>query len=320
MSRRAQQISFVPQLLADQTLYSWVAMFHSLSGNISPDETRRQLFGSEKAGLHFHIPSHLTAFCAHTQLALGDVRKLVATATVLPFFTRFRPRTVTDDTIALVAGKSAAGLPQMLHMDSKPPYWALPKKSCPDCIHLDHERLGFAYWRRAHQLPGALVCHQHGVELHFEESIHSLSTSSFLTPTRQTPSATHHQTVRVNWANNPTALRLAILARDMADSGFEGASSRSSLLSSCQKQIAIRFASTMSRFRPDPLAMSSDFTRHFESVILAPEIGTIIGQRGIRALWMLLEGSESHAHPLEWMLIIDWLYGNWSNFELSFRQ
>lgn len=129
MSRRAQQISFVPQLLADQTLYSWVAMFHSLSGNISPDETRRQLFGSEKAGLHFHIPSHLAAFCAHTQLALGDVRKLVATATVLPFFTRFRPKTVTDDTIALVAGKSATGLPQMLHMDRKPPYWALPKKA-----------------------------------------------------------------------------------------------------------------------------------------------------------------------------------------------
>lgn len=320
MSRRTQQISFVPPLLEDQTLYAWVTMFHSLSGNISPDETRRQLFGSKKAGLHFHIPSHLAAFCAHTQLALGDVRKLVAAATVVPFFTRFRPKTVIDDTIALVGGNSAAGLPQMLHMNSRRPYWALPRKSCPDCIHLDHERFGFAYWRRAHQLPGVLVCHQHGTALQFEASIHSRSTLSFSTPTQQRHATTPAPTERASWANDPTALRLAILAKDMANSGLEGTYNRTSLLSSCRRQLTIRYAGTSARFRSDPLAMSSDFTRHFESMILAPEIGTIIGQRGMWALWMLLEGSESHAHPMEWMLIIDWLYGNWSNFELSFRQ
>lgn len=89
-------------------------MYHVLSGNISPDETRIQLFGAEKAGRHFHIPSHLTAFCSRTQLALGDAERVAALATVLPIFTRFRPRTVHIDALKMVSSDNAACLSQML--------------------------------------------------------------------------------------------------------------------------------------------------------------------------------------------------------------
>lgn len=36
---------------------------------------------------------------------------------------------------------------------------------CPACIADDQERLGFSYWRRAHQLPGCCACAEHGVPL-----------------------------------------------------------------------------------------------------------------------------------------------------------
>lgn len=50
MNIRRIPLSFIPSLLPDQTLYSWVAIFHEMSGNASEEETLIQLFGSDKAG------------------------------------------------------------------------------------------------------------------------------------------------------------------------------------------------------------------------------------------------------------------------------
>ena len=57
MAARRLPLSFIPPFLPDQTLYSWVTMFHELSGNASEEETLIQLFGSDKAGHQFYIPS-----------------------------------------------------------------------------------------------------------------------------------------------------------------------------------------------------------------------------------------------------------------------
>lgn len=42
---------------------------------------------------------------------------------------------------------------------------AHPLKSCPECMQADLEGHGWAYWRRAHQLPGVWVCPSHGIPL-----------------------------------------------------------------------------------------------------------------------------------------------------------
>jgi len=54
MSYRSGMLSFVPSLLPDQTLYSWVAMYHVLSGNKTEAETLVRLFGVWRGGIHFH--------------------------------------------------------------------------------------------------------------------------------------------------------------------------------------------------------------------------------------------------------------------------
>ena len=87
MTLKRHSLSVVPVMLPDQTLYSWATMFHTLAGNVSEDETRLQIFGSSKAGRHFHIPSHLDAFCGRTQLMHGTPEYIVATRTVIPYFT-----------------------------------------------------------------------------------------------------------------------------------------------------------------------------------------------------------------------------------------
>lgn len=316
MSRPYKPLSFIPPLLSDQTLYSWTTMYHVLSGNISPDETRRQLFGSEKAGRHFHIPSHLTAFCSRTQLALGDAEGVAALATVLPFFTRFRPRTVHSDALKMVSSDNAAGLSQMLNMGNMGPFCSLPARACPDCLREDKRKLNFVYWRRAHQLPGVFVCQIHGAPLYLlqlSETKHSLS--EFILP-----SEGHCQRRRFDSHQTSTLRRLADLARDIANTTFDGARNRDALRATCSLQIAERLKKSAGLNQLGPLDLAKDFNHHFKAVEDIPELGTILHQRGIRALLSLLDHSESHAHPLEWMLLIDWLFGDWESFERCFSE
>lgn len=108
MATRRIPLSFIPPLLPDQTLYSWVTVFHEMSGNASKEETLLQIFGSEKAGRQFHIPSHLDAFCASTQRALGDPGQLINTATILPSYLRFRTNDVAADVLQRVRGNQTS--------------------------------------------------------------------------------------------------------------------------------------------------------------------------------------------------------------------
>jgi hypothetical protein len=109
MTSRRPSLSFIPPLLPNQTIYYWVAVFHEMSGNATVDETRLQLFGSAKAGQHFHIPSHLDTFCASTQLMLGTTEALVRIATTLPYYTQFSTPNVAARVLEQVRGKSAYG-------------------------------------------------------------------------------------------------------------------------------------------------------------------------------------------------------------------
>lgn len=41
---------------------------------------------------------------------------------------------------------------------------------CAHCVAKDVEDLGVSYWRRSHQIPGAYICAEHGVALHYVQS------------------------------------------------------------------------------------------------------------------------------------------------------
>lgn len=87
-----------------------------MSGNSTADESLVQTFALMRKGLHFHIPSHLDAFCASTQLALGSAETIVQTATTLPYYTRFRSPDVAASVLKLVRGNSSHGVAQALGM------------------------------------------------------------------------------------------------------------------------------------------------------------------------------------------------------------
>lgn len=62
------------------------------------------------------------------------------------------------------------------------------------------------------------------------------------------------------------------------------------------------------------LKASRDYASHFSEVAHIPDLACVLGERSTRLLWSLLSNTQHPDHPLEFVLMIDWLFGNWTTF------
>ena len=312
-------LSFIPPLLPNQTLYSWWEVFHEMSGNSTADESLVQTFALMSKGLHFHIPSHLDAFCASTQLALGSAETIVQTATTLPYYTKFRSQDVAASVLKLVGGNSSHGVAQTLGMAKTVNHAHPARRSCHMCIQTDKAEFGFAYWRRDHQLPGVLVCQKHGTALLSLPHDHdSIGSETLLWPDDDWNLL--DVSAHPAWPTATlTALhRLSQLAADMARGelvdGYSIRKMRNTFLSTLVEKNLIA---------PDGSLMAAkalhDYGNHHRTIAAFPEIA-FAAKRSIRPLVYLLRQDNCRTHPLEWMLIIDWLFNDWYTFQEHYRQ
>lgn len=319
MTPNRVSLSFVPPLLPNQTLYSWEAVFHEMSGNATVDETRLQLCGTVKGGRHFHIPSHLNALCASTQLTLGPPEFIVKTATTIPFYTQFRTQNVAASALKRIRGNSSYGIAQSLGMAKTGVYSHPPRRSCFQCIQADKAEYGFAYWRRDHQLPGVLICPKHGAALlslpYDHDSIYS---QTVLWPDDDWNLM--NTSTLPDWPTDTriTLHRLALLAADMAKGELAGGYSERKMKNACLTVLRERNLTAPDGSLVLPQALH-EYGRHFKCVACIPEIAAAT-QGSIRPILYLLRQRHSRTHPLEWMLIIDWLFGEWTSFQECYQQ
>lgn len=288
-----------------------------MSGNSTADESLVQTFALMRKGLHFHIPSHLDAFCASTQLALGSTETIVQTATTIPYYTKFRSPGVSARVLKLVRGNSSHGVSQTLGMAKTAIYAHPPRRSCHICIQSDKAEFGFAYWRRDHQLPGVLVCQKHGTALlSLPHDHNSIRNENLLWPDNDWDLSS----APPDWpAPSMISLhRLAQLAADLARGNLAEGYSVRKMRSVCYPMLQERQLIAQDGGLMVHEALQ-DYGSHFISVAASPEFSSAI-QGSIRPLLYILKLSDRRIHPLEWMLIIDWLFGDWGTFEKCYRQ
>jgi len=315
MDTRRIPLSFIPPLLPDQTLYSWVTVFHEMSGNASKEETLLQIIDSEKAGRQFHIPSHLDAFCASTQCTLGDPGQLINIATILPSYLRFRSNNVAADVLQRVRGNQTAGVAQTLRLARSRLYTFPPRRGCHQCAEDDLSNHGIAYWHRSHQLPGSLICIWHGTTLYSAPMIsHDKMLGGFITPAQDLRRIDVDTTpCHYSEEENRILSRLAILATQMATQSLAGGYSRPVMRHTC---IAALQARNMLCDNVTECLMraTQDYTNHFSKVAWIPDLACVLAQRSTKPLWSLLSNTQHPDHPLEYLLLIDWLFGSWETF------
>lgn len=290
-----------------------------MSGNSTADKSLEQTFGLIRKGLHFHIPSHLDAFCASTQLVLGSAEAIVQNATTLPYYTKFRSPDVAARVMQLVRGNSSHGVAQALGMAKTANHAHPPRRSCNMCIQADKANLGFAYWRRNHQLPGVLVCQEHGaplLSLHHDHD--SISSTTLLWPDDDWTSLNPHAYHEHPSTNLAALRRLAQLSADMARGPLPEGYSVHKMRNTCMSMLLGRQFVTSDGSLIMHKAMK-DYDNHFFNLAITPELSPAI-QASVGPLLHILSLSERRTHPLEWMLLIDWLFGDWATFEECYRQ
>lgn len=79
----------LPSPTSEETLFSWCALYHRLSGNGLAADSHFQLFGKRVPGLKHDFPNGLANFCMRTRYALGAPESLALERTLLGYYASF---------------------------------------------------------------------------------------------------------------------------------------------------------------------------------------------------------------------------------------
>lgn len=157
--------AFLPALTPGETLFSWSARYHRLSGNVLATESSRQLFGDKRAGLRHDFPSHLDSLFRITGGLLGDTELLARERTLLGFFAPFLDEHRNAAVLTMMCGSSVAKLKNSLGVMPSRVGAAHPLKACRACMATDLRDLGVTRWYIEHQWPSVWICRRHATAL-----------------------------------------------------------------------------------------------------------------------------------------------------------
>lgn len=200
-------IPLLPPLYQDELLYSLLARIHWLSCSNSPKQTLDELFGNRYVRAGVALQTHLGDLSARLPPKRGlTPEKLAIDTTLFPYLTAFQPREVRDWTLSMLIKGSAEAVYVRLGLVAGTVLLPAALRYCPACRVEMLAMHGELHWRRAHQLPGVLVCSEHKVPL----------ADSMVRPA----DANQHEFVaadeancpsdpqRPSWAENPEAMKL----------------------------------------------------------------------------------------------------------------
>ncbi|CAO3417840.1 TnsD family Tn7-like transposition protein [Azospirillum doebereinerae] len=159
-------LPYFPAPYPDELLYSLLARYHRHTCSISPKRTLEDLFGSRNVRATMDLPGHLGALSRHLPPDQDlTPERLAIEFTLFPYYTTFQPPAVVTDVLATLINGAADGIHLRLGMATSTVPTPAALRYCPACYTVALGRWGERYWRRTHQLPGVLVCPDHGVPL-----------------------------------------------------------------------------------------------------------------------------------------------------------
>jgi len=157
------QIPFFPTPYPDETLYSVFCRYWQKSGRPAFRVLSEEMF-SRRIALNTYMPQGIGMFTQNLPQKTGLTPDyFIKNTTAFPYFSPFLSEhkttayleylnrshpTEKNDFFALGIGKLRQ--PKNLHL-----------RFCDGCRKDDIDRFGEAYWHRAHQMGGVLMCHRH---------------------------------------------------------------------------------------------------------------------------------------------------------------
>lgn len=156
----------LPAFVGSETLYSWCAHYHRLSGNGIATDSFIQLFGTRASGLKHDFPKRLDVFCQRTNDVFGKPEALALARTLLGYYAPFASSNSYQQALEAVAGSHSGNPKHILGLMASRVGASHPLKACPACTQQDIKDSGHSRWTLEHQWPSVWICPKHGRPLH----------------------------------------------------------------------------------------------------------------------------------------------------------
>lgn len=158
-------LAYFPSIRPGELLYSVLARYSAALGPAGPKAIMRNLFNRTNAIATTDLPNDLAALVAHLPPEFGvGCDELIERHTLFPYYTAFQSVAVKER-----ARSAMTGMAGSLHLQLGLPTFKVRRPAalqfCPECLFEMRRQWGTLHWRIAHQLPGVLVCADHGCRL-----------------------------------------------------------------------------------------------------------------------------------------------------------
>ncbi|NMM14163.1 MAG: hypothetical protein HHJ17_11585 [Rhodoferax sp.] len=308
--------------LPDETLFSWCSRYHRLTANGLGRSTCQQLFGHRRIGSAHDLPGRVDDLVDRIGGRLGSADEIILDHTLLRFYLPFRGLRVANDAISAMRGPGIGSLKYRLGLLTSSWGAEHPLKACSACMTEDRRVHGVAYWHREQQLPGVWTCAQHGLHLLSSSmKIHQVARFDWVLPGFSELQDQHRSLSTVIGAERSLEplKRLAAWSNAMVSEPAGRFDDPVRLSKTFRARlIVLGWASSSGRVRWGPLL--EDGLRHLR---IFAEIWTRADLANRSLLYSQLThllGARALTHPLRYLLWIDWLFGNWTDFALGYDQ
>jgi hypothetical protein len=311
--------AFLPALTEGETLFSWSARYHRLSGNALAARSSLQLFGSARAGLRHDLPYNLDRFAEITGGLVGHPAALAAERTLFGFYAPFLGVETRRKALGVMQGASAARLKSLLGLLSSRVGAAHPLKACPDCIREDHRKHCVTRWVLEHQWPSVWICRKHRrLLMHLRSSAQPREFRRWLLP---------EDVCEADWGSPVSHNRLCaarLLSIADASAGFVAHPEHSYDVKLARYTYLVG-AKSRGWLAPDGSVRLQELRRAFlehyaaiENVPVFSLVQAVQSEHG-GLLGMLMRQYPGRRHPVKHALVVAFLFGSFDDFLATYR-
>lgn len=308
-----QSLHCIPSIDQDETLYSWCARYHRISGSVSAIATSLRLFGSKSGGFVVDFPGRIGHFSQVTASILGRPEQLIKNHTLYSLYAAFRPQETMVIVENLMQGSNVERVKFILGLPASRAATSHPLKFCPTCAHEEQTDHGIAKWWRDHQWPSTWLCPKHQASLHYIPSSRAVhKVTSWMTPDSLAGS-TPVFIPEISEHALPNLERLTYLTSAIVKSEihFQAEIMRIVFTLKLREYGWIRPDGTI-----DWPALQNAFLSKFGNLETLPGFDFVQGIRGndSGSLGLMLRGRQRKQHPTKYILLIDLLFDTADQF------
>lgn len=159
-------VTFFPSPYIRETLYGVISRFHVWSGNVNSKATLKDLFNTTSVTAGRELPANINLLLSNLPNNYTlTCDEIIRNHTLYKYYTAFLPSERAKKVYDLMADGNGSLIFTSLGMCNNTVKTDSSIKYCSFCVAIDRDKYGEAYYHIEHQVPGALMCHQHLSEL-----------------------------------------------------------------------------------------------------------------------------------------------------------